>query len=249
MTSRILIIAADPADSTEVSRLLSARGHSPLVPDWASGLGLSDLVLCVLPHGADPSKVLAGLRCGAAPHGVPVLALSALAGEHDRDRLIAAGFDGYIGLPLEADSFVADVEAFLPANANPAPTLLLVDDDDFTLDILSDFLESDGYRVLTAASGDEALEHLAREPVQVVLCDQWMPGMSGTELMAHTRALYPHTVRLVLSAQVESDDIAHAVGQGVVDSFHAKPWTGSALREGIRDAFRLQRERAAAGRG
>jgi two-component system cell cycle response regulator len=246
MTSRILIIAADPADTAQVSSLLSARGHTPLVPDCAAGLGMSDLVLCVLPQGADPRGVLGGLRGGAAPHGVPVLALCALAGGDDSDRLVAAGFDGYIGLPLEPTSFVAEVEAFLPAHASPAPTLLLVDDDAFTLDILGDFLERDGYRILTAGSGAEALEHLSREPVQVILCDQWMPGMSGTELLAQARSVYPHTVRMVLSAQVESDDIAHAVGQGIVDSFHAKPWTGSALREGIRDAFRLQRERAAA---
>lgn len=245
MTSRILIIAADPADTGQVSTLLAARGHTPLVPDCAAGLGLSDLVLCMLPQGADPSKVLAGLRGGAAPHGVPVLAL---AGTGDSERLVAAGFDGHIGLPLEPGSFAAAVEAFLPAHASPAPTLLLVDDDDFTLDILADFLERDGYRILTAGCGAEALERLAREPVQVILCDQWMPGMSGTELMASAQALYPHTVRMVLSAQVGSDDIAHAVGRGIVDSFHAKPWTGSSLREGIRDAFRLQRERAAAGR-
>jgi two-component system cell cycle response regulator len=246
MTSRILIIAADPADTAQVSQLLSERGHTPLVPDCAAGTGMSDLVLCMLPQGADPRGVLGGLRGGAAPHGVPVLALCSLAGGDDSDRLVAAGFDGYIGLPLEPGSFVAEVEAFLPAHANAAPTLLLVDDDQFTLDILGDFLERDGYRILAAGSGPEALEHLSREPVQVILCDQWMPGMSGTELLAQARSMYPHTVRMVLSAQVESDDIAHAVGQGVVDSFHAKPWTGSALREGIRDAFRLQRERAAA---
>lgn len=246
MSSRILIIAADPADTEQVSRLLAARGHTPLVPGSSSGLGLPDLALCVLPQGADPRGVLGGLRGGAAPHGVPVLALSMPAGDEACSRLVAAGFDGCIGLPLEPDSFVAQVEAFLPANPIPVSTLLLVDDDEFTLDILSDFLERDGYRILKAGCAAEALAHLAHEPVQVIVCDQWMPGMSGTELMARARALYPHTVRLVLSAQVESDEIAHAVGQGVVDSFHAKPWTGSALREDIREAFRLQRERAAA---
>jgi two-component system cell cycle response regulator len=245
LAARILIIAADPQDSAGIARLLSARGHTPMVPGSAGGLNAPDLALCVLPQGADPSGVLAGLRGGAAPHGVPVLAVCELAHGDDGARLVAAGFDGYIALPIEPDSFGAEVEAFLPPQGAHAPTLLLVDDDTFMLDILADFLAQDGYRILTADSGAQALELLAREPVHVIVGDQWMPAMSGTELMERAHALYPHTVRLILSAQLESEDIARAVASGIVDSFHAKPWTGSSLREGIREAFRLQRERAA----
>jgi two-component system cell cycle response regulator len=244
--ARILIIAADPVPAAHIAELLSAQGHLPLLPGSAAA-GQAGLALCLLPPGADASRMLSGLRAGAAPRGVPVLALSPLAGEGDSARLLSAGFDGYIALPLEPDSFVAEVEAFLPPQPGGAPTLLLVDDDAFMLAILADFLAQDGYRILTAPTGAEALALLAREPVHVILCDQWMPGMSGTALMAQAHAQYPRTVRLILSAQGESADIAQAIEQGVVDSFHAKPWTGAALRDGIRAAFARQRERAAAG--
>ncbi|GAB3400338.1 response regulator [Massilia agilis] len=244
MAARILIIAADPGTASEIAGLLSAHGHVPLVPGSAGLLGQPDLALCLLPQGADPSRMLAGLRSGAAPYGVPVLALCSLAQEGDSERLVAAGFDGYLGLPLEPASFAAEVEAFLPPQSSEPPTLLVVDDDVFMVEILAEFLGQDGYRILTAHSGTDALALLEREAVHVIVCDQWMPGMSGTEFLAQAHARYPHTVRLILSAQRESADIGQAVGAGIVDAFHTKPWTGAALREGIREAFRTQRERS-----
>jgi two-component system cell cycle response regulator len=244
LAARILILTADPGSTDQIARLLSAHGYLPLVPGSVSGPGAPDLVLCMLPPGADATGLLAGLRAGAALNGAPVLALTSLAHQADSERLLAAGFDGYIALPIEPDSFAAEVAAFLPAPTDEVPTLLLVDDDAFMLKILADFLGHDGYRILAARSGAEALEVLAREPVQVILSDQWMPAMSGTEFMAQAHALYPQTVRLILSAQRESADIAHAIGQRIVDSFHAKPWSGVELRDGIRAAFELQRRRA-----
>ena len=73
----------------------------------------------------------------------------------------------------------AEVEAFLPL-----PTLLVVDDDDFMRAVLVDAIESEPWRVLSAGSAAEALAILAREPVDVILSDQCMPGMQGTDLMA-----------------------------------------------------------------
>jgi two-component system, cell cycle response regulator len=242
--ARILIIAADPVPAAQIADLLAAHGHVPLVPGSAAS-GHPDLALCVLPPGAQAGKMVSGLRAGATPRGVPVLALSTLASEGDSARLLGAGFDGYIALPIEPDSFVAEIEAFLPPQSAEAPTLLLVDDDAFMLAILADLLAPDGYRILTAQSGAEALALMEAEPIHVIVCDQWMPGMSGTEFMLQAHARYPHTVRLILSAQSGSGDIETAIASGSVDSFHTKPWTGAALRDGIRAAFARQRERAA----
>lgn len=242
--ARILIIAADPVSAAPLTELLAHAGHQPLLPGSAAAHAAPDLVLCVLPGSADAGKLLAGLRGAAAPPGVPVLALTPQADPADTSRLAADGYDGYIALPLEPSSFVAEVEAFLPPQPARAQTLLLVDDDAYVLELLGELLAAQGYRVLRASSGAAALELLAREPVQVVVSDQWMPGMSGTELMAQVQALYPHTARLILSAQLESGDIARAVGAGIVDAFHSKPWSGASLHEGLREAFRLARRRA-----
>jgi two-component system cell cycle response regulator len=129
------------------------------------------------------------------------------------------------------------------ASSPASPTLLLVDDDPFMLAVLADLLAPEGYRLLAAASGEEALAILAREQVEVILCDQRMPSMSGTEFMALAAKGHPRTVRLILSGQAQDGEVARAIAAGEVDAYYTKPWSGTALREQLRAAFLLQRER------
>ena len=118
-------------------------------------------------------------------------------------------------------------------------TLLIVDDDVFMLDVLSDFLAQDGYRILTAQTAAEGFDILARHKVQVILCDQCMPAMSGTEFMERVKHLCPDTFRIMLSAYADLTPIMAAINRGAVDRFYTKPWKGAVLRENIREGFRL----------
>ncbi|PWF48528.1 EAL domain-containing protein [Massilia glaciei] len=118
-------------------------------------------------------------------------------------------------------------------------TLLIVDDDAFMLEVLSDFLEQDGYKILTAQGAADGFDMLARNRVQVILCDQCMPVMSGTEFMERVKDLYPDTFRIMLSANADLTPIMAAINQGAIDRFYTKPWKGATLRENIREGFRL----------
>jgi diguanylate cyclase (GGDEF)-like protein/PAS domain S-box-containing protein len=118
-------------------------------------------------------------------------------------------------------------------------TLLIVDDDAFMLDVLSDFLAQDGYRILTAQTAAEGFDLLARHTVQVILCDQCMPLMSGTEFMERVKNLAPDTFRIMLSAYADLTPIMAAINHGAIDRFYTKPWKGAVLRENIREGFRL----------
>ncbi|MCC7683226.1 EAL domain-containing protein [Janthinobacterium sp. FW305-128] len=120
-------------------------------------------------------------------------------------------------------------------------TLLIVDDDVFMLDVLSDFLAQDGYRILTAQTAAEGFDVLARHKVQVILCDQCMPLMSGTEFMERVKHLCPDTFRIMLSAFADLTPIMAAINRGAVDRFYTKPWKGAVLRENIREGFRLHK--------
>ncbi|MFP5391417.1 MAG: EAL domain-containing protein [Gammaproteobacteria bacterium] len=121
----------------------------------------------------------------------------------------------------------------------PQQTLLIVDDDAFMLDVLSDFLSQDGYRILTAQTAAEGFDILARHKVQVILCDQCMPLMSGTEFMERVKNLCPDTFRIMLSAYADLTPIMAAINHGAIDRFYTKPWKGAQLRENIREGFRL----------
>jgi len=118
-------------------------------------------------------------------------------------------------------------------------TLLIVDDDAFMLDVLSDFLGQDGYRILTAQTAAEGFDILARYKVHVILCDQCMPLMSGTEFMERVKNLCPDTFRIMLSAYADLTPIMAAINHGAIDRFYTKPWKGAVLRENIREGFKL----------
>jgi diguanylate cyclase (GGDEF)-like protein/PAS domain S-box-containing protein len=151
----------------------------------------------------------------------------------------------YFSRPLPEDEFEAMLregkylQAPVDENQVDQQTLLIVDDDAFMLDVLSDFLSQDGYRILTAQTAAEGFDVLARHQVQVILCDQCMPLMSGTEFMERVKNLAPDTFRIMLSAYADLTPIMAAINHGAIDRFYTKPWKGAVLRENIREGFRL----------
>ncbi|MDO6385126.1 EAL domain-containing protein [Uliginosibacterium sp. 31-12] len=117
--------------------------------------------------------------------------------------------------------------------------LLIVDDEPSILSALTRLFRHESFRVLTAASCNEAFEQLARHPAHVILSDQRMAGMTGTEFFARVRQLYPDTVRIILSGYTELESVMDAINRGAVYKFLTKPWEDDPLREQIREAFRI----------
>lgn len=120
----------------------------------------------------------------------------------------------------------------------PQRTLLIVDDEVNVLHALKRLLYRDGYRILIASSAAQGFEQLALHPVQVIICDQRMPEMSGTEFLGKVKQLYPHTYRIVLSGYADLDTITDALRRGAMYRFHSKPWENDELQGSIREAFR-----------
>ena len=121
---------------------------------------------------------------------------------------------------------------------NDQKTRLIVDDEPHVLSALTRLLRRESFTTLTAKSPAEAFELLARHPVQVILSDQRMPEMSGTEFLSRARQMYPKTIRMVLTGYTDLDSIASAVNRGAIAKFLTKPWDDDQLREEIRQAFR-----------
>ncbi len=129
-------------------------------------------------------------------------------------------------------------------NAARNPSVLLVDDEPRSLDAMEMALEDD-FHVFTAQSADEAIEILNDEWIQVVLCDQRMPGMTGVELLTLMRDRWPETIRIIVTGYTETDDIISAINDAGIYQFLTKPWHPDQLlmaaRNGAR-VFQLQRE-------
>jgi diguanylate cyclase (GGDEF)-like protein/PAS domain S-box-containing protein len=118
-------------------------------------------------------------------------------------------------------------------------TLLLVDDEPNILSALKRLLRRDGYTILTAESAELGFELLARHAVQVIISDQRMPGMNGTEFLSRAKKLYPNTVRIILSGYTDLESVTDAINRGAIYRFLTKPWEDDKLRADIHDAFRV----------
>jgi DNA-binding NtrC family response regulator len=123
-------------------------------------------------------------------------------------------------------------------------TLLLIDDEANVLNALVRALRRNRYRILTATCAEEALDILAREDVQVIISDERMPGMSGTELLSKVSQTHPETVRILLSGCADVDAVTESVGRGAIYKFLAKPWNDEELRQQIQDAFKMHKSRS-----
>ncbi len=121
------------------------------------------------------------------------------------------------------------------------PALLLLDDDPNILSALTRTLKRDGYRILQATSVTEAFELMARNRVAVVVSDQRMPEMEGTEFLRRVSSLHPETVRIMLTGQLDTQTMTDAINEGAIYKFVAKPWDDAQLRECIADAARRAR--------
>lgn len=109
-------------------------------------------------------------------------------------------------------------------------TILFVDDEENILSALKRVLRRENYRIITASSGREALEVMEGNQIEVVISDQRMPEMSGTEFMTHVMRRYPDAVRIILSGYTDVDTITNAINQGHIYKFLLKPWNDDVLK-------------------
>lgn len=125
--ARILIIEDNPTNLQLMVYLLQAFGHTPLAaPDGETGLLRAaewpDLILCdVQLPGIDGFEVARRLKSDPALHAIPLVAVTALAMVGDRDRVLGAGFDGYLTKPIEPETFIRLLAPYLDPPRNPDP--------------------------------------------------------------------------------------------------------------------------------
>ncbi|MEE8431482.1 MAG: response regulator [Candidatus Desulfatibia sp.] len=116
-------------------------------------------------------------------------------------------------------------------------TVIVVDDEPAIRDMLTQALSQEPYEVLCADSAEEALNIIAQEPVDVILSDDKMPGMSGTEFLAIVRRQYPDTIRMILTGHASLESAIHAINEGEIYRFFTKPCNMVDLMVTIRQAL------------
>ena len=116
------------------------------------------------------------------------------------------------------------------------PKMMVVDDEPDNLDLLFRTFRRD-FQVLKAESGINALEVLAAEgEVAVIISDQRMPEMKGTEFLSRTVPQFPDTVRIILTGFTDVEDLVEAINSGQVYKYITKPWDPNELKAVVQRA-------------
>lgn len=116
-------------------------------------------------------------------------------------------------------------------------TILAVDDEPANLRMLERLFRKE-YRILTAPTGEEALAVLKQEDVSLIITDQRMPGMSGTQLLRESMGTNPNTIKIILTGYTDIDALVEAINTTRIYKFVSKPWDPIALKQVVQDAFR-----------
>ena len=117
------------------------------------------------------------------------------------------------------------------------PRILYVDDDDGNIRAVVRALRKEPFDLVTAHSAPEALDMLSRIEVDVVVSDERMPGMCGSEFLSKVCKKYPETVRIILTGYADLDAAMRAINEGEVYRFLKKPIDPSELAITLRQAL------------
>jgi two-component system response regulator HupR/HoxA len=129
------------------------------------------------------------------------------------------------------------MERAVPAPAPVEPHRILVVDDEPDILKLIEYTFKDEYEVLTAGSGEEALGILRDRDVALILADQRMPGMTGSELLERSIALRPHAIRMILTGYSDMGSAIEAINNGKVYLYLTKPWEETEIRQKVKRAL------------
>jgi PAS domain S-box-containing protein len=211
------------------------------------------VVLDVLLPDGDGLDFLSELRSSPATAQIPVLLLSTEAEVKFRFPGVGAGAEEYIGKPYDLGQVVARARTLTQADASGGvasggetspplrgPKRLLAVDDSITyLQELGSQLRQEGYDVVLATSGEEALELLAARPVDCILLDLIMPGLSGQDTCRRIKlqAEWRYVPLIMLTARDDRDAMIEGFDAGA-DDYVAKSADFDVLKTRLRAQLR-----------
>ena len=119
--------------------------------------------------------------------------------------------------------------------------VLAVDDEELNNDLVRRTLRTmANVTVVTATSGQEALEVVGRLPVDVLLVDQSMPGMTGVEFLEKASVAAPRAVGVMVTGFPELREVMQALERGIATQIVVKPWTPAQLISAVERAVAVR---------
>ena len=214
----------------------------------AAGRPRAVVVDSVLP-GIDGSTVIRRLRLDIALRSVPCLLLTGSEDHHMELRALEAGADAFLRKGEDTEVILARLAALLrsasssiaekPASLLGPKRILAVDDSATYLADLAAVLREEGYDVVSARSGDEALELLAAQSMDCILLDLLMPGLSGRETCRRIKAVpIVRNIPLIIVTAVEDRTALFEALEAGADDYIQKSAEFGVLKARVRAQLR-----------
>jgi two-component system NtrC family sensor kinase len=213
--------------------------------DTLSRQGFDLIVLDVVLPDADGVELLAELKSAPQTQGVPVMLLSSEDEVRDRVRGMKTGADEYLGKPYLQSQVLSRARELLLRSKGAAGgmlgprRILTVDDSPSYLQVLSEELRQEGFDVVCAESGVEALELLAVQSVDAILLDCQMPELSGRETCLRIKAspAWRDIPLLMLTALQKQEAMIESINAGA-DDYITKSENFDELKARLRSQLR-----------
>ena len=211
---------------TGMQGIAAARQHRPRA-----------ILLDILLPDVDGWEVLRQLKSDPELRQIPVVVVTVV---DERKLGIALGAADYLLKPIDRDALLRALDRCLPFAKVMSPSVLAIDDDPATLEILRHVLEPAGARLVTADGGREGLERAREGGLDLVICDLLMPEIDGFEVIAQLKAseTTAATPILVLTGHELTAAEKERLNGQVIGFCEKGPNAGSALRSWLAAAIR-----------
>ena len=278
MCARVLVVDDDPVNADLLGYLLRAFGYDAALALGGeealrdAGAHIPDLVLCdIQMPKVDGYEVLRRLRADRRFDDTQIVGVTALAMVGDRERVLAAGFDGYLTKPVSPETFVGEIERFLPVQGRTGfspsaanedglkPVLhwavtqprltstgyaLVVDDHEPNAHLMRHLIVSLGGAVRAVRSAADALRLARADRPKLVISDIHMPGQNGIELLEAMKSdpALKDVPFLLISASSASVEEARRAAAAGADGILLRPIDPEALLEQLTRFLRPEAE-------
>ncbi len=119
--------------------------------------------------------------------------------------------------------------------------ILIIDDDKKANNAFTDVCQTKKIDPVFVTSSDFTLKEIknAEKPFSVIIADQGLEGMTGTQILEHARKSIPETIRVLMASHSQFDTIMNAVNKGAIQNFIVKPWTEDSLDKAVMSSIKL----------
>ena len=120
--------------------------------------------------------------------------------------------------------------------------ILLIDDEKEVVSALKRALGNQGYELLATTMPQEAMSWIENEIIDLIICDQQIPGMSGVDILAYAKKYQPEAIRILITGYADLNIAVAAINQGKIYHYISKPWDNDELNRIVREGLDKKRK-------